>query len=90
VKKERHKERVLPARVRPQSGPAYLLARHFHRPFRTNSISTDIQGLRPRLISGVASRQCFVPERQLEISQPQGGWINRPKTNRVLKGRWKT
>ena len=79
----------LPAAVRPQIGLAHLLARHFHRPFRTKLFTPDIQGLRPWLISGVASRQCFVPEGQLEISQPQGGWINRPTINRVLKGRRK-
>jgi hypothetical protein len=31
----------------------------------------------------------IVPQGQPEISQPQGGWNTRPKTCRVLKGRWK-
>jgi hypothetical protein len=52
----------------------YLLARHFHRPFRTNKFPHHHQGLRPWLISTVAPRPNIVPKAQPDISRPQGGW----------------
>jgi hypothetical protein len=47
------------------------------------------QGRCPWLMSIVAPRPNIVPKGQLEISQPQGGWIKCQKTIYVLKGRWK-
>ena len=72
---------VLPAAVRPQIGLAYLLARRFHRPSRTNSFNEFV----PDTLC-LANIQCrfatkIVPEGQLEISQPQGGWCVRQKDN---------
>ena len=69
----------LPAAVRPQIGPAYRLAPHFHRPFRTNQFPCCHQGHRPRLISTVAPRPNIVPEAQPDISQTQGGWYRGDK-----------
>ena len=76
-----HCETRLSAAVRPQIGPAYRLAPHFHRPFRTNKFPHHHQGLRPWLISTVAPRPNIVPKAQPDISQPQGGWYRGDKFN---------
>jgi hypothetical protein len=69
-----HCETRLSAAVRPQIGPAYRLAPHFHRPFRTNKFPCCHQGHRPWLISTVAPRPNIVPKAQPDISQTRSVW----------------
>jgi hypothetical protein len=82
--------RVLPARVRPQTGSAYLLAHHWElpaslqdtyplRPFPETASLANIQGR-------FATRP--VPKAQPEISQTRSVWSWR-KRKFVLKGQWK-
>jgi hypothetical protein len=59
----------------------YLLARHFHRPFRTNKFPHHHQGLRPWLISTVAPRPNIVPKAQPDISQTRSVWYRGDKFN---------